>query len=42
LFYAVAGTILRPDLWAEPLGPFLKIMPILVLHFAALAILEER
>lgn len=42
LFYAIAGTILRPDLWAEPLGPFLKILPILVLHFAALAILEER
>lgn len=42
VFYAVAGTILRPDLWSEPLGPFLKILPILVLHFAALAILEER
>lgn len=41
-FYAVAGTILRPDLWNEPLGPLLKIMPILVLHFVALAILEER
>jgi uncharacterized protein YbjT (DUF2867 family) len=42
LFYAIAGTILRPDLWSEPLGPLLKILPILALHLAALAILEER
>ena len=41
-FYIVAGTLLRPDLWAEPLGPFLKIFPIVVLHFVALAVLEER
>lgn len=41
-FYIVAGTMLRPDLWAEPLGPFLKIFPIVVLHLVALAILEER
>jgi uncharacterized protein YbjT (DUF2867 family) len=40
--YIVAGTILRPDLWAEPLGPFRKIFPIVVLHLVALAILEER
>ncbi|MBZ9898264.1 MULTISPECIES: SDR family oxidoreductase [unclassified Mesorhizobium] len=42
LFYAIAGTILRPDLWNEPLGPLMKILPILALHFVALAILEER
>ncbi len=42
LFYAVAGTILRPDLWNEPLGPLMKILPILVLHFVALAVREER
>ncbi|RWB69519.1 MAG: SDR family oxidoreductase [Mesorhizobium sp.] len=41
-FYAIAGSILRPDLWNEPLGPLMKILPILVLHFCALAILEER
>jgi uncharacterized protein YbjT (DUF2867 family) len=40
--YLIAGTVLRPDLWNEPLGPFLKIFPIIVLHFIALAILEER
>ena len=42
LFYAAAGTILRPDLWIEPLGPLLKIIPIFVLHLVALAILDER
>lgn len=42
LFYVVAGTILRPDLWLEPLGPLVKILPIFVLHLIALAILEER
>lgn len=42
LFYAVAGTILRSDLWAQPLGPLMKILPILALHFVALAILKER
>jgi uncharacterized protein YbjT (DUF2867 family) len=41
-FYIAAGSILRPDLWAEPLGPFLKIFPIVVLHLVALAVLEER
>ncbi|MBW6425375.1 SDR family oxidoreductase [Rhizobium sp. XQZ8] len=42
IFYAIAGTILVPALWNEPLGPLLKIGPILVLHLVALAILEER
>jgi uncharacterized protein YbjT (DUF2867 family) len=42
LFYAVAGSILRPDLWIEPLGPLLKIVPIFVLHLVGLAILDER
>jgi uncharacterized protein YbjT (DUF2867 family) len=42
LFYAAAGTMFRPDLWIEPLGPLLKIIPIIVLHLVALAILDER
>ncbi|MBS3651398.1 SDR family oxidoreductase [Pseudaminobacter sp. 19-2017] len=42
LFYLITGSILRPDLWYEPLGPLLKIFPILACHFAALAILDER
>jgi DoxX-like family len=42
LFYAAAGTILVPRLWADPLGPMLKIWPIMVLNVVALAILEDR
>lgn len=41
-FYIVAGTLLLPELWNEPLGPLLKIWPILMAHAAALAILAER
>ena len=40
--YAIIGTILVPRLWADPLGPMLKIWPIIALHFMALAILEDR
>ena len=40
--YAIIGTILVPRLWADPLGPMLKIWPIIVMHFVALAILEDR
>jgi hypothetical protein len=42
VFYIVAGTSLLPELWREPLGPLLKIWPILLAHFVALAILDER
>ena len=42
LFYVVAGSLLLPALWDDPLGPLLKIWPILVLHLVALAVLEER
>ena len=41
-FYLVAGSIVLPRLWSEPLGPMLKIFPIMVLHLMALAILEAR
>jgi uncharacterized protein YbjT (DUF2867 family) len=42
VLYAVAGTILVPRLWADPLGPMLKIWPIMVLNMVALAILDDR
>lgn len=42
LFYAVAGTVVRPDLWLDPLGAMLKIAPILAATLVALAILEDR
>jgi uncharacterized protein YbjT (DUF2867 family) len=40
--YACIGTTLVPRLWADPLGPMLKIWPVMVAHFAALAVLEDR
>ena len=42
LFYVVAGTIILPRLWIDPLGPMVKIFPIMVLTLVALAILKDR
>lgn len=42
IFYAITGSFVRPDLWSDPLGPFLKIFPIIAAHLFALAVLEER
>jgi uncharacterized protein YbjT (DUF2867 family) len=42
IFYGVAATALAPILWSDPLGPLLKIAPILVLNLVALAILSDR
>lgn len=42
IFYIVAGTAVAPDLWSDPLGPLLKIFPILALALVGLAILDER
>jgi hypothetical protein len=38
----VISTILVPQLWSDPMGPLLKIGPILILHLVAIAILEDR
>jgi uncharacterized protein YbjT (DUF2867 family) len=40
--YLIGGTLLAPALWADPLGPYVKILPAILLSLAALAILEER
>jgi len=40
--YAAIGTVLAPRLWSDPLGPMLKIWPVMVLNLVALAIREER
>lgn len=40
--YLLIGTILAPQLWADPLGPLLKIVPTLVAMALTLAILDER
>jgi hypothetical protein len=42
LFYMVAGTFVLPRLWLDPVGPMLKIWPIIVLSLVALAILTDR
>ncbi|WP_044563645.1 SDR family oxidoreductase [Azospirillum sp. B4] len=40
--YMVGGTLWRPDLWLDPMGPFLKTLPAALLALAALALLDER
>lgn len=42
LGYLAGGTILAPDLWVDPLGPFLKVLPAAVLGLFVAAILDER
>jgi DoxX-like protein len=42
LVYATVGTALTPRLWIDPLGPLVKILPILVLILVAIAIVEDR
>ncbi len=42
LFYVIAGTIILPRLWIDPLGPMVKIWPVMVLNLVALAILRDR
>ena len=41
-FYLLLGTILAPQLWLDPLGPFIKIVPVLLATIFTLAIVEER
>jgi uncharacterized protein YbjT (DUF2867 family) len=41
-FYLIVGTALAPQLWSDPLGPFLKVVPMLVAVLFTLAILDER
>ena len=40
--YLAAGTWLTPELWADPLGPFVKVFPAMALSLAVAALLEER
>ena len=42
IFYVLAGTAILPRLWEEPLGPMMKVWPILALNLVALAMLDER
>jgi hypothetical protein len=40
--YLVAGTVLAPQLWIDPLGPYLKIVPVILATLFTLAIIDER
>jgi DoxX-like family len=40
--YLAAGSLVAPDLWLYPLGPFVKVAPAAVLALVALAVAEER
>jgi uncharacterized protein YbjT (DUF2867 family) len=42
LCYLLGGTFFQPSLWADPLGPLVKVLPAIVLALVALAIFEER
>jgi len=42
ILYLLLGTLLLPALWADPLGPMMKVWPILALNLICLAILDER
>lgn len=42
LTYLVFGTLISPSLWVDPLGPFMKILPVVGLALAAALLLEER
>lgn len=40
--YLAAGTWLTPELWTDPLGPFLKVLPAMALALAVAAVADER
>jgi uncharacterized protein YbjT (DUF2867 family) len=40
--YLIAGSLLTPHLWADPLGPFVKAIPAALLALIVAAMLEER
>jgi hypothetical protein len=40
--YLVLGTLLTPALWADPLGPLVKIVPIAAATLAVMAMAERR
>ena len=42
LIYLILGTMITPWLWADPLGPLLKILPGLMLALLAVPLLESR
>ena len=41
-FYLASASIVAPNLWIDPIGPLVKVVPAILLAIATLAILEER
>jgi hypothetical protein len=42
MVYLLGGTALRPELWLDPLGPYVKALPAMVLAWSTTILLEER
>jgi uncharacterized protein YbjT (DUF2867 family) len=42
MIYVVSGTLIVPELWADPLGPMLKIWPIIAFNLALLALADGK
>ena len=42
LAYLVGGTFAAPDLWLDPLGPFVKVLPGIGLALFVLGLMEDR
>ncbi|MDA8585437.1 SDR family oxidoreductase [Rhodobacteraceae bacterium] len=42
LGYLTAGTLLTPDIWVDPLGPFVKVLPGIALAWITMGFLDER
>lgn len=40
--YLAGGTLLEPELWLDPLGPLVKVLPSIALTLIAMATLDER
>ncbi|MEM8794110.1 MAG: SDR family oxidoreductase [Pseudomonadota bacterium] len=40
--YLISGTVLTPDIWLDPLGPFVKILPVFCTSLVLLAMSGER
>lgn len=42
LGYLICGTVLTPDIWTDPLGPFVKVLPGIGLALAVLGLTDDR
>jgi uncharacterized protein YbjT (DUF2867 family) len=42
LGYLVIGSLILPELWLDPLGPMMKVWPLVAFNLMLLAILDER